>query len=115
MGDFLNTHNREGVITYSMLTTQVYCIRKHVQLSANGHESSPRINYLIVLNYIIYMSLQSPQKTIPEHRLYTLRCKSNDDRMDKNSLIYAAVTKLTKYQNIHTGSLITTYHYAKIT
>ena len=57
----------------------------------------------------MYISLQSPQKTLPERRLRTVSCESNDDRMDKNSLMYAAVTKVTNYQNKHTGSLTTTY------
>ena len=50
----------------------------------------------ILFEQTLYISLQSPEKTIPEHRLCTFKCESNDDRMDKNSLMYTAVTKLKK-------------------
>ena len=69
----------------------------------------------ILFEQTLYISLQSPQKIISEHRLSSYKSESNDDRMDKNSLMYTAVTKLTKYQNTRTGSLITTYRSVEIT
>jgi len=74
--------------------------------------TSSLFNYSHLYNtHILTVSTEDNTRT---QRLLTLRCESND-KMDKNNRMYVAVTKLTKYQNSHTESIITTYRCVEIT